>query len=986
MRRRIVFGVGLVVAVLIIVLVAVRLREPSSSASSNAIAGSSAGSTAAATSRARTPSKPASVSGRVTRVADGAAIPGAVIAVARADLGRELVPTEHPTLLATSDATGAWTLPAVPPGDYTIGVSAVGFVPAERDKLAIASGEQRSGIDFALVAGGTEVRGTVSDVGGGPIAAARITATRQRMSMRSETEIVAMTGVDGTYRLTLADGSYSISAEHDDYTDAEKSVEIAGQPETIDFVLTPGAVIRGRVIARDTRQPVPRAMVDASIGGAQKGRERRDSSAFTDDNGAFQLRGLSSGAVSISAAGRGYASSAPTVVEVSIAETVDNVEVLVDRAYSITGRVVNQADPKQGVPGVQVGAFSFAGDGDGNRAAAPDPTDEHGAFEIVGVRPGTYMLFAGIEGMIPEIGQRVTVVDRDVTDVEIKLAAGVTLSGRVDPRAVATITLELAGAVGLANMFDAFKVMLVRADSDATGTFQLRNAPAGAFRIVARTKDGTTGKLDLTVGTTDQSGLIVPISPRASIAGTVIDKRGSPVPGMKVTARSKNERSGPFNISMSSMRDGVITKSDGAFKLVGLEPGTYEVRADDPNDFTRFSGNAEGTDKPVEVELAEAAVRTGVTITVEPRDGVIRGVVLGADRKPAPDAWVTARRTYTAPRGDGDQDWSFELSASDPVLTAADGRFSIERLRKGEYTLVVDGPRGSSRAEKTGVKPGDTVTITLAPLGTLAIRATVGGAPVASYDLSCDGPSDVRRQVTSADGSYKLERLAPGDYRCSASADAGTAHGKVTVPAGAVQLELAFTRWASLTGVVVNAVSGAPVQGALVFASTDDRGNSFGGDVLDVISGKGPSTDATGRFVLERVPPGSGSVAIMAKQAMGAPLGAHQYTASPGQRVDLGTIKVVPPVDGDAGTFGLATEPDGNAALKVTMVSDGGPAATAGLKVGDLIVSIDGRAVSEIGAAPATQMLSSGSVGVGQSFRLGLKSGATIVMTSAKWD
>ncbi|MGE3547145.1 MAG: carboxypeptidase regulatory-like domain-containing protein, partial [Kofleriaceae bacterium] len=552
--------------------------------------------------------------------------------------------------------------------------------------------------------------------------------------------------------------------------------------------------------------------------------------------------------------------------------------------------------------------------------------------------------------------------------------------GRVAPVASATITLELKGEIGLANMFEMVKAMATRAETDASGAFQLHHAPSGAFNLVARTKDGTTGRLEVSIGTTDQTGLVIPITPRASIAGKVVDTRGTPVPGMRVTVKRDGDREGAMRITMDGLNNEVTTRADGSFKIVGLEPGTYAVHARDPKDYSHVT--AEARDKPVEVELAEAQARTGVTLTVEARDGVIRGVVIGADRKPAADAWVTAR--LENPDSDPEETSFLELASSEPVLTAADGRFAIERLRKGTYRLVVEGPRGSSRGEKSGIKTGDSVTITLAPLGTLAIRASSRGAPVTSYDLSCDGPSDVSRHVSSADGSYKLERVAPGDYTCSASAQIGTAGAKVNVPAGPAQLDLTFTPWASLTGLVVNAVSGAPVQGALVIPRSDLRSNN-GAEIFEAITGKGPTTDAAGRFVIERVPEGPGIVMVFATGAsMSSPLQSQSYKAVAGQRLDVGTIKVIAPVTGDPGTFGLATEPGGTG-LKVTMVVDGGPAAAAGLKVDDVIVSIDGRPVTDIGVDTAGLLLSSGSVGVGQTIRLGLTSGATIAVTSVKW-
>ena len=217
-----------------------------------------------------------------------------------------------------------------------------------------------------------------------------------------------------------------MTASHDDYTKSRRDIVVAGKPVAADFVLVPGGTIRGEVIARDTGKPVGLAIVAAeSAGGGGAARVRR----VAADDGKFALRHLDSGLISITAGGRGYASSTPTVGRSAIGEQVDGVRVMVDRAYTISGVVVRKGKGT-GVPGVRIGAFSFTSK---SQVVAIDPTDADGRFEIVGVRPGSYVMFAIGEGMVPDIGKQVQVVDKDLDDVRLELDAGVTLAGRVDP-------------------------------------------------------------------------------------------------------------------------------------------------------------------------------------------------------------------------------------------------------------------------------------------------------------------------------------------------------------------------------------------------------------------------------------------------------------------------------------------------------------------------------------------------------------------------
>jgi hypothetical protein len=315
-----------------------------------------------------------------------------------------------------------------------------------------------------------------------------------------------------------------------------------------------------------------------------------------------------------------------------------------------------------------------------------------------------------------------------------------------------------------------------------------------------------------------------------------------------------------------------------------------------------------------------------------------------------------------------------------PVLTNSDGKFVIDRLRKGTYTLIADGPRGGSRGEKDGVATGDTATITLQPLGTLSGHVMARAAPVASYDLVCRGPAGrVDRHVDAADGAYVLEHLAPGHYDCDATADAGTANGASDVPTGAATLELSLVPWASLVGTVVNVLTGQPIAGITPIVSGDS-----GKGMAAAFFGNGPITDPTGKFELDRVAAGSGSVSLYSKVDIMKPLATKPYTVTQGQQLDLGTIKVVAPRDGDAGTLGMATEIQSDG-LAVTLVQAGGPAAAAGIVVGDKITAIDGKAIADLTPEIAQKVLSSGIIGVGMQVVLTLERGATVTVTAAKW-
>ncbi len=929
----------------------------------------------------RPPAAPASLSGHVTKQGGGP-IAGAVVAIMRSEFDMQSLSSgsDDETVVVT-DATGAWTAPQLPPAAYAVTASASGFLPARHDRVTLAAGEHKDGVDLQLAPGGTLVHGTVSDVGGGGIPGARVSAHLNTFDVSAalarQAPYTALSDGNGKYELALPDGNYRIAAGHDDYTGQSHTVAVAGKPVVVDFSLVPGAVIRGQVIARDTGKPVP----NAEVTGTGRRRGFGGPSVTADAEGKFILRHLSSGTINVSATANGYASTAPTEVAVGIGEQVDGVRVLVDHALSVSGRVVEKGSQK-GVPGVIVVAAQLSSGG--NEAHAREPSDKDGAFTIVGVRPGSYLIFAIGEEKMPELSKNVEVTTKDVTGVVIEMANGATLSGRVEPPGRASIGVSLVGDIGIGNMMDVMRSVFVHGESDATGTFVLRHVPPGKFTMTATTTEGPAGKLDITVTDVDQSGLVIALETRGTISGTVLDTNHKPVAGMHVSA---NEVGGDGKFSMqqamAQVKTGTTSADDGTFKLVGLEAGKYTVSARDEDDYSSYFRRDKKDKKPEDtIELAAGAERGGVVVTVEAKDGVIRCTVIGSDNKPAADSWVAARREY-------DSDAKLSAAAGEymrgmttrPVLTNSDGKFVLDRLYTGNYTLIADGPRGASRAEKAGVATGDTVTITLAPLGTLSGHVMQRSAPVTSYQLTCHGPAGrVDRHVDTADGSYALEHLPPGHYDCEAEADAGTATGQAEVPTGVATLELSLVPWASVVGVVADVLTGKPIAGVIPIVTS---GQSQSG-IAQAILGNAPTTDPAGRFEIDKVAAGSGSVSLFGKIDMMKPLATKQFTAADGQQVDLGTIKVIPPRDGDAGTLGMATEIAGDG-LAVTLVQPGGPAAQAGIVVGDKIISIDGKSVADLTPDIAQKVLSSGVIGAGWVLVLGLERGATVTVTAAKW-
>src|SRR5262249_50680576 len=115
----------------------------------------------------RAPAASAHVSGQVTKKTGGA-LAAATVALVQTGLGKDCGVGEAPNVFAATDASGAWSIENVPPGDYVASAAASEFLPTSHAKVVISAGENHAGLDMSLEAGGALVRGVVSDYDGKP--------------------------------------------------------------------------------------------------------------------------------------------------------------------------------------------------------------------------------------------------------------------------------------------------------------------------------------------------------------------------------------------------------------------------------------------------------------------------------------------------------------------------------------------------------------------------------------------------------------------------------------------------------------------------------------------------------------------------------------------------------------------------------------------------------------------------------------------------
>jgi hypothetical protein len=421
-------------------------------------------------------------------------------------------------------------------------------------------------------------------------------------------------------------------------------------------------------------------------------------------------------------------------------------------------------------------------------------------------------------------------------------------------------------------------------------------------------REGVTARVDFTL---EETG---------SIEGVVRAASG-PLPDDRIMVLATSQRDPSF--TYAEFRP-IEVEATGTFRMT-IPPGTYELRAMVGG--RRSSGAREP--KQVVVEAGKT-VRTELTLPEERGTDMIQGVVLEPDGAPSAGAFVTVSA-----------DGARRMRAMAPA--DEQGRFSLSLPAVGsanESGLVLRARNGGRVGEVQGVKAGGRdVVVKLRPSASARGRVVraAGGAPVNGFALTLQaqergmGMMDDRMWEFPAD-RFELRDVpaAPVKLRVR-TADGAGGEALVSLVSGAVaEVEISVAGLAGVRGRVVDATTKAPVSGAIVFVEDERAARPDDG------------TAADGRFSLEGMTPGARALVIL-----GGPSRSFErkpVTLVEGQVLEMGDIELSPPRV-TPGTIGAVVNPEG-AQLSISHVTPEGPAARAGLQAGDVLLKVDGTAVT----------------------------------------
>lgn len=815
------------------------------------------------------------------------------------------------------------------------------------------------------------IAGAIHDDTGAPIARARVCAelapsdalpsalTRDPRCTASDDRGRYAIGelLAGDYRVAAMARSHTPAVFHPEGDRARARFALGSGEHRVDvdLVLGPGGVEVTGTVSDVSGGPIAHALVRAAGDDAEA--DGAGAAAETDGAGVYALW-VAPGKRTVTAVADGYTPGEDTC------RAPCKLDLRLLPESSLAGTVVDAATGGP-VAGVRVVAFS---EGDAGEA---DITDDGGRFQLTRLSPGRYTAVARAPtGYGRSAGSTFVGLAQHAGPISVTLYPAFRISGRVVVPGESRPACRDARVI----LREGLMQGSVEAERDPDGTLHIDGVLPGHYDVGVRCEGFLAHAHYPPIVVTDQdvTGLAWEVDAGATIRGHVRTQAGAPVDArMVVVARGEGEAA-----DADGRARWLRTARDGGYELRGLSTGEFVITVTTPGGAPRVHVTVPSPGAVIEqdviveeggtirgrvVDAAGAAV-AGVYVLAVPDAGIVeQGGRTGddggftIDHVPVGDCEVTAAH---APWGQGvlHQPSGGRVEAKH-VMVAAGETATVQLVVEpitGMITGVVEDARGAPVADAFVTATLETDSVDrLATLGLTAYRR----------QYTSDGPV-----VTRPDGTFTLTRLSEGRYTLTAERKAGGDAHVEHVAVGATAT-LRFQPTGRIEG-MVRGEGGAPGVRA---SPTAGQGGA------DPAS----TTDEHGRFTIHHAARGVVSLT-------GTPKGIEldqepdydflevTRTITGTHTIELGDLPVVHlrVKDNDpVGSLGF-TWVDGPG-WHVDEVVPGGPAAIAGLRAGDIVMTIDG--VELLGDrenfAPALLRAPPGTA-----LRLGLARGATITL------
>jgi len=715
--------------------------------------------------------------------------------------------------------------------------------------------------------GDQRLEGQVIDDNEQPVAGASVV-------LDAHPPLEAITEADGTFAFEhLTARIYRVEARTGDRVAGPVAVRLTATSAPVVLRLRRATRVIVDVRSRRDDRPIAGALVEV--------RALAIASALTDDHGRATLRGVRGGWHVLHVTAAGYASTSTELAIAEIASGEISTVVHLSEGVAVEGTVVGV----DGTPieGARVVAEQVSRWSDGSDVSLDGVlSDAKGRWRLGGLPRESLRLIARRSGYAPGATPPIPLADGERTGIVITLERGARLTGRtVDANGAAVPGAEVRVVAG--------NNAIRRAACDRDGRFAIDGVPRMRAHVAAFGDAGSSpiALVDLQHGDKD---ITLTLSATSSITGVVVTSKGEPVAEARVVAvpRANDDRLARVDARLRGQL-GAIADDDGAFKLTGLVPGAYHLRAIRPGAPSALLEMKQGvlvetgsTDARVVVDdlgqirgtLAFAdggaptrvSARLGVepprwfdgasfTITNVPagknflkldgpelvaatvsdvevpaggtadlgtirvvRGREISGRVVDAHGQPIAAASIVLARKLES---DGNTLAPSVDTQPDIVLSGGDGRFAIRGVGPASQVVVAD-HQDVGRSESVAIPAGTAnleIELVLQAPGAVQGFVRADNEPAAEAVVllrpRTSGNSDFL-VTTGPDGSYRFDRIAPGNYILYGMLGRGTQTGGsdgngrgVTVEAGRVlDADLDLTR----EGVTVTLAIGTPAS------------------------------------------------------------------------------------------------------------------------------------------------------------------------------
>ncbi|MCU1281534.1 MAG: hypothetical protein JWM53_5080 [bacterium] len=862
------------------------------------------------------------------RIAGRVTFAGEPVANAAVELASELTDAGllKPAKLRTG-ADGKFDFGTQPPAKFSVAATAEKRSPAivEVDTRDPTSAAER----LELRLGGCEsaLSGHVNDSSGGPIAGAQVCLAPPRASACVTADPA------GAYTMCLSPLQNLVSVAATGYGGIFDRLEYVGHRVQRDYALTPEAVISGRVVRSDNNAPVAQASV--RVTSLERGqRFAAPGASTTNEQGRFTIAGLAGGRYRVDAFAEGLASTEAVEINIDAGRPSGEVLLRLQPASRVSGVVTDGRDP---IVGATVSLRLGQRPGSIDAVTQPD-----GGFVLDPVGRGIATL--DVRSYDVREPKTITIDRADVSGVRLLVDVMGSIAGRVTYQGK-----PLAGARV------SFPGPIEPAYSEADGTYVMHGLPPGRYHVFAENPEtrafGSGPELKLDKGER-KTGADIEITYTAAISGVVVEPDGKPVGGVSVMFE---------RLHMNDMGQD-LTAPDGTFRVRNLM-GSDDYR-------TSVHAAARSTvplklapDSPPTVNVKDGTSEvTGVRIVVQRDHLTISGSTVDGEGQPLSDVRVVAFRTDD-PTGAMFDDWFEHPSA----ISAADGSWAIDNLDAASYVLRAragDGSEGVARGVAAGQK---NVVVTLQHAGAIDGRLVGFSSQPAVRAVRQLGMNPTNVFATVDGTTFHFRGLSPGTYQVGAIGAETDGKSVEVAPGQTANVTLQSRGSTTIRGRVVDWSSGAPAVGMRCMPGlrTSTAWPMWIGSITAF-------SDENGAFVLEGAPTGDVSVMCSPSAAYWTN-GKADLTLNGGQDATCEVLVVKSNPDAPIAQTGAEIEP-AVTPLRFNLVAPHGPADRAGIRVGDVVLTVDGASVAKL--TPWGVMVLIGERPAGATVHLGLSRGA----------